>query len=560
MIDNLLRHNIQSLSERKSLSDNMFRDSQIGLSPEEAKSNSKEIGRDDENILRGRLKRGAQNQMHTFTKTPNPRVSDSREAPMDNVSNDTPKGSVDKYRLERVIYCLMTSTLLAVGIVSFNFKLGFFANSISLYALILLMVSVKMLAYFKLPPIDLIPVRKKRREIKDFLKHELKFGFILVAAIFFLSLVINPGHLVIFLITNFGLQSIIYIMWRNYNRIALRACARNVSAPYLKNAIIVGASKRGQKAADLILKHPDLNLHILGFVDYHKKNLWRYRDVPMIGHPDDMDSIVVRNQVDYVIMAVEAHDFKDSQQVFSMVEKMGISICVLPDIYERKMSKCRASSMNGQPILLYHSCPENCRVGMFLKLMVDKIGALIGLAASFPILLFSAIAIKLESKGPIFFKQTRSGKNGKEFKMLKLRTMQHNADRVKDKLKHLNEMTGPVFKIKNDPRVTRVGRLLRKFSIDEFPQFFNILVGDMSLVGPRPPLPNEVAEYDPWQRRKLSVKPGATCLWQINGRNAVDFDKWMRLDLEYIDNWSLKEDARIIIKTVPAVLKGKGAS
>ncbi len=560
MINNLHKNNTQPLSGKMPLLDNMIRDSRIDLPPKADNLDAKEICRGDENRMKGNLERGAQNQMQTNTKVSNPGVNDFRVSPLGNASRDIPLGSVDKYRLEGIIYRLMTSALLAIGLILFNLKFGFFTESISLYVLILLMVSAKMLAYFELPSIDLIPVKKKRREVKNFLKHELKFGLMIVTAIFFLSLAINQGHLGFFLIANFGLQSIIYIVWRNYNRIALKARDRNVSAPYLKNAIIVGASKRGQRAADLILKHPDLNLHILGFVDYHKKNLWRYRDIPLIGHPDKMDSMVVRNQVDYVIMAVEPHDFRYSQRVFSMVEKMGINICVLPDIYERNMSKCRASSMNGQPILLYHSCPENRRKGMFLKLVIDKIGALIGLAVSFPILLLSAIAIKLESRGPVFFKQTRSGKNGKEFNMLKLRTMHNDADQMKNKLKHLNEMSGPVFKIKNDPRITKVGRMLRKFSIDEFPQFYNILMGDMSLVGPRPPLPSEVAEYKPWQRRKLSVKPGATCLWQINGRNHVDFERWMSLDLEYIDNWSLKEDARILIKTFPAVLKGKGAS
>jgi lipopolysaccharide/colanic/teichoic acid biosynthesis glycosyltransferase len=143
--------------------------------------------------------------------------------------------------------------------------------------------------------------------------------------------------------------------------------------------------------------------------------------------------------------------------------------------------------------------------------------------------------------------------------MYKLRTMACDAEKKKDKFMHLNEMSGPVFKIKNDPRITRVGRILRKLSLDEFPQFYNVLKGDMSLVGPRPPLPNEVEKYQPWQHRKLSVKPGLTCIWQVSGRNNIDFDRWMKQDLEYIDNWSLKKDAELIIKTIPAVIKSRGA-
>ncbi len=560
MIDRLLKNDDQPLPENKSIKDDINGNSRIELPSEGDNFKAKEIRRGDEDRVKGILKRGAQNQMNSDAKISSPGFSGVRVLPLENTSGEKQTEVVDKYRLEGLIYRLTASGLPAIGLILLNLKFNFFADTIFLYKLSLLTVMVKMLAYFELPPIDLIPVRKKRRDIRNFLIHELKFVLMAVAVVFFSNLAINPGHLGLFLITNFGLQSAIYVFWRNYNKIALKPRIRDASASYLKNAIIVGASKRGQRTADFILRHPDLNLQILGFVDYHKKNLWRYRDIPLLGHPDEMDGIVVHNQVDYVIMAVEPQDFKDSQRVFSTVEKMGINICVLPDIYERQMSKCRASSMNGQPILLYHSSPENRRLGMFFKLVIDKIGGLIGLTALFPIMLLSAIAIKLESKGPIFFRQVRSGKNGREFKMLKLRTMHNNADRVKDELKHLNEMSGPVFKIKNDPRVTNVGRLLRKFSIDEFPQFYNILRGDMSLVGPRPPLPSEVAEYKPWQRRKLSVKPGATCLWQINGRNHVDFERWMKLDLEYIDNWSLKEDARILLKTVPAVLKGKGAS
>jgi len=177
---------------------------------------------------------------------------------------------------------------------------------------------------------------------------------------------------------------------------------------------------------------------------------------------------------------------------------------------------------------------------------------------AFALILMTALFIKLDSRGPIFYKQTRCGLNGRQFSMYKFRTMCCDAEKQKDDLLHENEMSGPVFKIKDDPRVTRVGRFLRKFSIDEVPQFLNVLKGEMSLVGPRPPLPHEVAGFLPWQRRKLSVKPGVTCIWQVNGRNNIGFEEWMRLDLDYIDNWSLWLDAKIIARTIPTVIKGSG--
>ena len=194
------------------------------------------------------------------------------------------------------------------------------------------------------------------------------------------------------------------------------------------------------------------------------------------------------------------------------------------------------------------------------KTVFDKIGALVGIILALPLTFFITLAIKIEDGGPVFFKQIRSGINGRPFMFYKFRTMNVDAEDQKEALTNLNEMSGPAFKITNDPRVTLVGRFLRKTSMDELPQFYNVLKGDMSLVGPRPPLPSEVEQYEEWQHRRLSIKPGITCLWQINGRNNIDFDNWVNLDLEYIDNRSLWLDCKIIIKTIPAILKGDGAS
>jgi exopolysaccharide biosynthesis polyprenyl glycosylphosphotransferase len=196
---------------------------------------------------------------------------------------------------------------------------------------------------------------------------------------------------------------------------------------------------------------------------------------------------------------------------------------------------------------------------MLAKNVLDAFLAAFGLILSSPVMALAAMAVKLTSPGPVIFKQYRCGLNGRKFKIYKFRTMVDNAEEMKKNLVRFNEIKGAAFKMKNDPRITPVGRFLRKTSIDELPQLFNILKGDMSFVGPRPPLAEEVVRYDCWQRRKLSMKPGLTCLWQINGRSNVSFEQWMKLDLEYIDNWSLLKDAEILVKTVPAVLKGTGA-
>jgi exopolysaccharide biosynthesis polyprenyl glycosylphosphotransferase len=194
-----------------------------------------------------------------------------------------------------------------------------------------------------------------------------------------------------------------------------------------------------------------------------------------------------------------------------------------------------------------------------VKRSLDMIGAAVGLLLASPIILLSAIAIKLDSRGPVFFKQIRSGLYGRSFAMYKLRTMVNDAEAHLEEIQHLNEMDGPVFKIRHDPRVTRVGRFLRVFSIDELPQLWSVLTGEMSLVGPRPPMPCEVLKYETAERRRLSMRPGLTCLWQVSGRNDVEFDEWVKLDLQYIDSWSLWNDIKIVLMTIPVVLRGTGS-
>lgn len=223
------------------------------------------------------------------------------------------------------------------------------------------------------------------------------------------------------------------------------------------------------------------------------------------------------------------------------------------DIFTHTISKIENPEIVSQPL-----APHD--LTKYVKSIVDMVGAVVGIVILSPLSLLIALSIKLHDGGPVLFKQIRVGKNGKPFVFYKFRTMNVDAEDQKEALKHLNDMSGPVFKISDDPRVTRVGRFLRRTSMDELPQFYNILKGDMSLVGPRPPLPSEVEQYDEWQRRRLTIKPGLTCLWQVNGRNNIDFDKWVKLDLEYIDNWSLWLDFKIMTKTIPAILKGDGAS
>jgi exopolysaccharide biosynthesis polyprenyl glycosylphosphotransferase len=239
---------------------------------------------------------------------------------------------------------------------------------------------------------------------------------------------------------------------------------------------------------------------------------------------------------------------------------MGITIRVVFDFYESSSTRREIGLFHGElPILTFHSKSFDAQQ-LLMKRALDIAGSLIGLGLFAPFLPLIALAIRLDSKGPIFFSQERIGENGRVFNCWKLRTMVVDAVEQKESLRSHNQMQGAMFKIKDDPRITRIGKWLRQFSLDEFPQFWNVLKGEMSLVGTRPPTPDEVAQYQNWHRRRICIKPGITGLWQVSGRSAInDFDQIVRLDLQYIDNWSLWLDIKLLLKTVWVVLARRGA-
>jgi exopolysaccharide biosynthesis polyprenyl glycosylphosphotransferase len=244
--------------------------------------------------------------------------------------------------------------------------------------------------------------------------------------------------------------------------------------------------------------------------------------------------------------------------VVACLRQAGVPVNVPTDLFGDYFPPPRASRFGSTGTLLFAPVHHN-RAMLHLKRGMDIAGAGLGLILTAPILGLAAALIKLTSSGPVFFRQSRCGLYGRPFDMLKLRTMYCDAEERKAELQHLNEMDGPVFKIQRDPRITPVGQLLRRYSIDELPQLWNVLTGNMSLVGPRPPIPAEVAQYETSERRRLSMRPGLTCLWQVNGRNSVGFAEWVKLDIKYIDHWSLFADFKILAKTVPTVLRGTGA-
>ena len=242
-----------------------------------------------------------------------------------------------------------------------------------------------------------------------------------------------------------------------------------------------------------------------------------------------------------------------------LAQELGVVIRLFPDEWTAKIiTRCNVEQFEGHSVITFFR--EQLLLQLFGKRAMDLIVSLTAIVILSPLLLGVALAIKLTSKGPILFVQPRVGMNKRSFKLFKFRSMYVDAEERRKELAHLNEMDGPVFKIRNDPRVTPLGRFIRKTSIDELPQLFNVLTGHMSLVGPRPPLLDEVNRYEWLYRKRLSIKPGITCLWQISGRNEVTFKQWMELDQEYINNWSLWLDIKILAKTIPAVFFTKGAS
>ena len=333
-----------------------------------------------------------------------------------------------------------------------------------------------------------------------------------------------------------------------------------------KNVLIVGSKTRACEVIEAITAHPEFGYVIIGCLENAEEDVGKkvVGDIRVIGClENDLKRILLEESIDELIFAMPLNVISKGREYVSFAEEIGINIRVLPDWQLQKMTYHPETAtifydqFVGLPTIALSSIPQK-ETELTIKTVLDYLGAIACLCLLFPAMLMAACAVKLTSQGPVFFKQIRCGLNGRKFMIYKFRTMYSNAEDIKDSLFMLNEQDGPAFKIKNDPRVTFIGSFLRKTSIDELPQLFNVLRGQMSLVGPRPPLPSEVEQYKPWHRRRLSMKPGLTCIWQTKARNKMDFETWMKLDLEYIDNWSIILDIKILFMTIPTVLRMTG--
>ena len=326
-----------------------------------------------------------------------------------------------------------------------------------------------------------------------------------------------------------------------------------------RRLLVVGTGKR---AVDFIRKsdlHPEWGFEILGAIDDEPgRGVQQVGRLGVVGTLDDIPRIFHRDAVDEVVFLVPRSRLNSLQGAIDNCETEGVVVTVAVDLFDTKLARSSVTELDGLP-LLHFKTTHATEWELLVKRIFDFAASGLGILILSPVLLISAILIKVTSKGPVFFKQARLGLSGRKFTLYKFRTMRIGAQSALNDVTDLNDMTTPDFREKKLRWITPFGRFLRKFSLDELPQLFNVFVGHMSIVGPRPTVPDEVEKYKAWQRRRFSMKPGITCLWQVNGRNNIAFEEWMKLDLEYLDHWSLWLDVKIMLKTVPVVLFGIGA-
>jgi exopolysaccharide biosynthesis polyprenyl glycosylphosphotransferase len=398
----------------------------------------------------------------------------------------------------------------------------------------------------------------QRTEVFDVLRATslATVALLLVGSLFSLSF-IHPLFVVVFWLASTSTS----VLSRRITRFLLeqiRLRGRN-----LRQIVIVGTNSRAIQFAQMLEAHPALGCRILGFVDQDWPGMAEFHrtSYSYICDLNGFLSFLRESVVDEVVIALPIKSsYYEAAHIAELCGEQGITTRFLSDLFDRKLAYAKPEYGDYDTLITIHAGAPQGRT-LFVKRLLDILISLSCIICFTPLFLITAILIKLTSPGPVFFVQKRLGLNKRVLSVCKFRTMVQGAEEKQAALEHLNEITGPVFKITDDPRITPIGKFLRKTSIDELPQLFNVLKGDMSLVGPRPLPLRDYRGFDKdWHRRRFSIRPGITCLWQISGRSTVQFDRWMELDMEYIDHWSVWLDLEILIRTIPAVLKGSGAA
>ena len=327
----------------------------------------------------------------------------------------------------------------------------------------------------------------------------------------------------------------------------------------VSRVIIVGAGEVGRTVMRTTVARPELGHQIVGFVDDNPEkgqtDIGRFK---ALGSTNNLARLIEEESVDEVIITLPWMYHRKIMGIVRECARWQVSARIVPDLFQMSLSKVDVDDLGGVPLIGVREVGFG-RGALLIRRGIDIVGAIAGLVLGAPLLALIALAIRLDSPGPILFRQTRVGAGGKLFQICKFRSMHEGAEAELERLRDLNEADGPIFKIQGDPRLTRVGRFLRHTSLDELPQLWNVLRGEMGLVGPRPPLPAEVSHYMEWHKKRLEVRPGLTGLWQVSGRSLLSFDEMVLLDIYYIENWSLWLDFKILLRTIPQVLFGDGA-
>ncbi len=393
-----------------------------------------------------------------------------------------------------------------------------------------------------------------RRQVARALR-AVALGVVLLAAGDFLLRLqfISRPFLVLFGVTNAVLLGAARVIERR------TAWGRKLLEAPEQVVVVVGCGPEAVRMAEVVVAHRAWGLTLRGLVDADGCGRSEVNGYPVVCQVGELPDYLTRVVVDEVVLSVTTRQIGEFEDILLRCQELGVRVRLALRPFPHLQPRVEVEALDGVPLLTFATTPT-APLALFTKRVIDVSVAAVTLLVTAVLWPFLAVAIKLSSLGPVLYRQERCGLRGRRFELLKFRTMVEGAEEMQPQLAHLNVMDGPVFKAPDDPRVTTVGRWLRRWSLDELPQLVNVLTGDMSLVGPRPPLPDEVQRYEPWQRRRLAMKPGLTCLWQVSGRSEVDFARWMAMDLAYIDHWSLWLDFKILALTVPAVLGGRGAS
>ena len=395
-----------------------------------------------------------------------------------------------------------------------------------------------------------LPVRQQAVRALSFV---LVMGFLMGFFSYSFRLEVSRPVLFVFL----GSTAVLLLLNRIVLHWVLRS--RNINEHNQIKILIVGTDDRARRVGQWLENFKIWGYDVVGFLA-HGEGDTTTAEMNILGSLRELPALLQERVVvdEMIFVGPQKQDPVHFEETIKLCEHLGIRTRIAADFFSTSMSKVSLEFLENLPLITFSTAPDH-NIAIVAKRVVDFMMAVFLLVLTFPLMLLVAILIKFTSRGPVFYKQIRCGLYGRKFALAKFRTMIEGAEDRLWEIKHLNEMAGPVFKMRNDPRVTPLGRLFRKLSIDELPQLWNVIKGEMSMVGPRAPLPEEVRYYSLKQRRRLSVKPGITCLWQISGRSDVDFLQWMALDLQYIDQWSFWLDLQIMVKTIPVVFTGRGA-